>query len=153
VRHFELAIGADPDRADALLGLGIARYGLGQFAQAATALDEAVRHAPGSHSARLYLGLALLRAGHPERAAAELAALRDRGPHPRLAGQLARADALLRTPLTEPMLEFIAVGLEHEMQWQREVIEAQRTARAMLEPAWTICWDDVRVVPPLPHRR
>jgi tetratricopeptide (TPR) repeat protein len=154
-RHFEQAIGADPDRAEALLGLGIARYKLGELPQASTALEEAVRHAPGSHGARLYLGLALLRAGERERAVTQLAALRDLGPHPRLTAQLARAQELIRTPLPDAMRDFIVAGLEHELEWQLDVIEARRTARGMLEPSWTTCWDDVRVIPPVvvPHRR
>lgn len=151
VRHFQEAVGRDPDRAEALTGLGIAQYKLGRLPQATAALAEAVRHAPGSEAARLYLGLAHLKAGAPDAAREQFVALSSLEPHPRLAGQLRRASELIAGPLPDRLRDFIADALEHELEWEREVVEARRTARAALEPTWTTTWDDFRPFPPVPR--
>jgi len=60
---FEEILTRHPDRLDALIGLGKARYKLGAFDDAITALTRAAARAPKSETAHLYLGLSHLRKG------------------------------------------------------------------------------------------
>src|SRR5438128_8325196 len=86
-----------PDRVDALVGLGKARYKRGAFDDATTALTRAVALAPKSETAHLYLGLSHIRKGEDGPAEEHLKALLGLAPHPRLAAQTNRALELMRS--------------------------------------------------------
>ena len=90
VSHYQKALVGDPDRIDALVGLGIARYKLGALAEAIDALERAVAHAPEEARARFYLGLSYLRKGDLDRADAHLTAFVNLKPERRLAAQVDR---------------------------------------------------------------
>src|SRR5437016_2278254 len=94
---FEEILTRHPDRLDALIGLGKARYKLGTFDDAITALTRAAARAPKSETAHLYLGLSHLRKGEDGPAEEHLKTLLALGPHPRLAArlELARLPAVL----------------------------------------------------------
>ena len=59
-RYFEQALAQDPNRVDALAGLGIARYKEGLLDEAVNTLSGAVIRGPHHETAQLYLGLAYL---------------------------------------------------------------------------------------------
>ncbi len=85
-RLYEEALASEPDRLEALVGLGVSRYKLGAFAEAA-----------------------------------EVFALRELGPGPRLAAQIDRALQLIRSEfLSDALRAFIAASLEDEAEWARE---------------------------------
>lgn len=129
--YFREVLAADPGRLEALVGLGVSRYKLGAFAEAADTLSRAVSQAPRHTEARLYLGLSFLRRGDDSLADEQLTALLDFQPEPRLAAQVRRALQVIRTeqPLSEELRDFIAASLEDEVEWAREVEEARRAAR------------------------
>src|SRR3989449_10845376 len=85
---FEEVLARHPDRLDALVGLGKARYKLGAFDEAITALTRAVAQAPKSEAAQLYLGLSYLQKGEDGPAEEHLKAFLDLKPHARIAAQL-----------------------------------------------------------------
>ena len=135
--HFSEALASDPARLDARAGLGIARYKLGALAEAADALRQVIAQAPKHAGARLYLGLTYLLKGEDGSAAEQLAALQDLKPHPRIAAQIDRAlEAIRSGQISDPLRRFVAVSLENEVQWEREVREAERAQRVYVEPAW-----------------
>src|SRR5881296_2958996 len=106
---FEEILTRHPDRLDALVGLGKARYKLGALDEAITALTRAVARAPRSETAHLYLGLSYLQKGEDGPAEEHLKALLGLEPHPRLAAQANRALGLLRSDhLSNDMRAFIA---------------------------------------------
>src|SRR6058998_2707527 len=117
---FEEILTRHPDRLDALIGLGKARYKLGAFDDAITALTRAAARAPKSETAHLYLGLSHLRKGEDGPAEEHLKTLLALGPHRRLAAQTSRALELVRGEhLSMEMRAFIAASLEDEAEWAR----------------------------------
>ena len=126
---FEEILTRHPDRLDALVGLGKARYKLGAFDDATTALTRAVALAPKSETAHFYLGLSHLRKGEDGPAEEHLKTLLGLAPHPRLAAQTDRALELVRSDhLSKEMRAFIAASLEDETEWAREVRRAAEYA-------------------------
>ncbi|MBI2155042.1 MAG: tetratricopeptide repeat protein [Candidatus Rokubacteria bacterium] len=136
--HFQQALAQNPDRADALIGLGVSRYKMSAFDEAVEALGRVVVHYPKRREARLYLGLSYLRKGEIGPAEEQLAALAALKPHPRLVAQMDRALRLLRVeyPPSEELRAFIAASLEDELEWEREVREAEVTRPVYVEPFW-----------------
>ncbi len=130
-RHFEDALARDPDRLDALMGLGIARYKEGKLAEAVTDLARVVARQPSSETAHLYLALAYLRGGRIPDAEATLTRLLALAPQPRLAGQATRALALIRQEPapTEEARNLLAAGLEAEADAARDA-QDERFVRA-----------------------
>jgi len=127
VSHYQKALVGDPDRIDALVGLGIARYKLGALAEAIDALERAVAHAPEEARARFYLGLSYLRKGDLDRADAHLTAFVNLKPERRLAAQVDRTLNLIRAkPLPEETRVFAAASLENEAELVQEASEAWR---------------------------
>ena len=88
-------------------------------------------------------GDSALRAGRPEEALRHLeeAHAAARGIHPRIAAQLDRVLAVLGPGLDVRVRDLIAADLDDAYEWTREVEAARRTARAPLEPAWSLVWD------------
>lgn len=125
--RFEAALRENPQRLDALVGLGLSRYKLGDYDGAAVALEGAVAQAPRLATARLFLGLAHLRRGEDGRADEQLTAFRDLGPAPRTTALVDQVLKLLRgAPLTTELREFVAASLETAAEWQREVRETRQ---------------------------
>ena len=131
--HFEDALAKDPDKTDAFLGLGIARYKAGDWDGAIEPLARAVARAPRWATARLYLALSHLRKGDIGPVEEHLAAFVAERPGTRVAAQADRALRLLRgsEPISEEMQTFVATSLEDEAEMEREVIEARRYAYEM----------------------
>lgn len=126
VSGFEEILARHPDRLDALVGLGKARYKLGAFDEAITALTRAAAQAPKSETAHLYLGLSYLQKGEDGPAEEHLKAFLDLEPHARIATQVDRALKLTRSEhLSSDMRAFIAASLEDEAELAREVRLAQ----------------------------
>ena len=121
-RHFEDALARDPDRLEALMGLGIARYKEGKLAEAVADLARVVARQPSSETTHLYLALAYLRGGQIREAEATLTRLLALAPRPRLAGQATRALALIRQEPapTEEARILLAAGLEAEAGGARD---------------------------------
>ncbi len=86
VSHFEAVLAQDPNRLDALVGLGVSRYKLRDFDEAIDTLDRVVAQAPEYAEARLHLGLSYLQKGEDGLAEDQLSALLGLKPEPRLAG-------------------------------------------------------------------
>ena len=126
VTGFAEVLARHPDRLDALVGLGKARYKLGAFDEAITALSRAVAQAPKSEAAQFYLGLSYLQKGEDGPAEEHLKALLDLKPHARIATQVDRALKLMRSEHpSSDMRAFIAASLEDEAEWAREARLAQ----------------------------
>lgn len=140
-RYFGDALAADPRRLDARIGLGIARFRMRAWGVAIAVLDDVVAEQPRRADARLYLGLAHLMHGDVAEAREELVALRGLPIHGRIAAQLDRALPLLVSGLDPTVRDLVAAGLDDAYEWATEVDTARRTARAPLEPTWTILWD------------
>ncbi len=129
-RLYEEVLAGEPDRLEALVGLGVSRYKLGAFAEAAEVLERVGARAPTNADARLYLGLSYLEKGEDDLADEHLTALRELGPGPRLAAQIDRALQLIRSEfLSDALRAFIAASLEDEAEWAREVQEARWAQR------------------------
>ncbi len=125
--RFEAALGDDPQRLDALIGLELSRYKLGDYDAAIEALERVVAQAPRHAAARLFLGLASLQRGEDGRADEHLAAFRDLRPDLRTAALVDRVLKLLRVdPLTTELRGFIAASLETALEWQREIRETRQ---------------------------
>lgn len=125
--HYQEALTADPDRLDALVGLGMARYKLGALDEAIEVLGRAVTRAPGESTARLYLGLSYLRKGDLDRADEHLTAFVGLQPERRLAAQTQRTLKLIRAkPLPEETRDFAAASLDDEAELVQEASEAWR---------------------------
>lgn len=129
--HFEEALAEDPDRLEALIGLGIAKYKTGEFDEAIEPLGRAVSREPRLSTARLYLGLSYLRKGEFGPMEEHLNAVMAQRPGSRLTAQTDRALRLLRgrDPLSDDIRAFIAASLEDELEAEGQVAEAQRAAR------------------------
>jgi len=135
--HFEELLAQTPDRLDARLGLGIARYKLGAYDAAVTELRRAMTGAPRSEAAHFYLGLSLLRMGEESSAAETLGRYVALRPGTRLAGEVDRALQLMRSATWSPELRtFVAATLEDGADWEREAREA-REAQLTAERAYT----------------
>ncbi len=127
VTQYEAALNRDPDRLDALVGLGIARYKLGALGEAIEVLERAVPRAPAVATARLYLGLSYLRNGDVSRADEHLTAFVGLNPDRRLAAQADRALTLIRAgPLPGETRAVVAASLEDEAELVQEATEAWR---------------------------
>ncbi|HSE93764.1 MAG TPA: tetratricopeptide repeat protein, partial [Methylomirabilota bacterium] len=128
--RFQAALAADPQRVDALVGLGLARYSTGDWPAATDTLERAVALAPRDATARLYLGLAHLRRGDDAQAVAHLGAFRDLAAGTRTAGQADRALRLIREmPMTPELRVFVAVSLEEASAMQHELAAALEALR------------------------
>jgi tetratricopeptide (TPR) repeat protein len=124
--EFEDALTDQPDRLDALIGLGIARYKLGAFADARNVLDRAAATAPRDEHARLYLGLTELQDGNVARAVEHLRAFRARPLDPRVAAFIDRSLPLLESPgITADLRRLVAATLEDEVSLARELQQAR----------------------------
>ena len=126
--NFETALKERPDRTDALVGLGIARYGQRAYDDAVAHLNQAVRQDPKRADARLYLGLSYLHGGDEGSAAEHLRAFRDLTPSGRVTRQVDHALELIRTerPLSPKSRQFIATSLESATKSEQELQDARR---------------------------
>jgi tetratricopeptide (TPR) repeat protein len=128
--HFADSLARNPDRLDALAGLGISKLKLGALDESVAVLQRVVTQAPRQGEARLYLGVAFLQKGDLAAAQAHLATLRDQQPEPRLAAKIDRALTLMRgDALTDEVRRFVASSLEDEADWAREMREARLALR------------------------
>jgi tetratricopeptide (TPR) repeat protein len=128
--HFADTLARNPDRLDALAGLGISKLKLGALDESVDVLQRVVARAPRQGEARLYLGVAFLQTGDLAAAEAHLATLRDQQPEPRLAAQVDRALSLMRgEPLTDEVRRFVASSLEAEADSAREMREMRLALR------------------------
>ena len=128
---FEHALTEHPDRIDALVGLGVARYKLGAFDESIETLSRAVAKAPKSQTAQLYLGLSHFQKDDLGPAEEHLKAVVDLHPGARMAEQIERALTLMRgDPLSAAVRAFIAASLEHEAEWARDLQDARYAAAA-----------------------
>jgi tetratricopeptide (TPR) repeat protein len=135
--RFEEALAENPDNVDALIGLGVARYRLGDHASAGANLETAVARRPAEQGARLYLALAHLRQGNDAAAVEQLAVLQALPMHPRFAAHVARTLDLLRGPrLADPVRAYVAADLEDTAGWAREVAETRQAL------AYAQLWSD-----------
>jgi tetratricopeptide (TPR) repeat protein len=135
--RFGDVLAKDPDRVDALVGLGLAQYRLDAFPLAVGSLERAVVVAPGRAEPRLYLALSYLALEDQAAAVGQLDALAGLDMHPRIAAQARRAAGLLRGGATPVAIrEFVRKSLEDEADWYREVLEARLAPHAYLGPAW-----------------
>jgi tetratricopeptide (TPR) repeat protein len=127
ISHYQESLAGDPNRLDALVGLGMARYKLGALDEAIEVLERAVAGAPAEPTSRLYLGLSYLRKGDLPRADEHLTAFASLQSERRLAAQTQRALNLIRAkPLTEEVRIFAAASLEDEAELVQEASEAWR---------------------------
>lgn len=137
--RFTEVLADDPDRPDALFGLGLAQYRAGLFRAAIGPLGRAVLAAPDSGEARLYLALTYLALEDQGAAVRQLKAMQDLNIHPRIAVQARRAVSLMESgPLPAEMREFIRQSLEDEIVWQQEVMDARLAPHLYLGPAWFV---------------
>jgi tetratricopeptide (TPR) repeat protein len=129
--RFEDILARDPNRVDALVGLGIAKYRAGAFDEAIEPLGRAVAREPRLVTARLYLGLAHLRRADYGLVEEQFKALVAERAGTRLAGQADRVLRLLRgaDPASDDLRAFMAASLENELEAERSVAEAQQIAR------------------------
>jgi tetratricopeptide (TPR) repeat protein len=136
--YFTQALAAEPGRADALIGLGIAQYKQGEIDQASDTLEKALQVRPNEPSVRLYLGLAYLRNRDTLQAEQQLTALRSLDIDPRIGRQIDRAlEVIKQGPLSDTVREFLIGSLETEAQLSRDardaLLQAQR-AQAFYYP-------------------
>jgi tetratricopeptide (TPR) repeat protein len=135
--RFEETLVADPDRVEALLGLGVARYKLGALDEATSLLQRAVAQAPQHPAARLYLGLAALQRGDTTAAAENLAAFRGVVREPRMAAQVDRAlDVLRLPPPPEAVRRFMVASLEDAADSARELARIRQALREHAFYSW-----------------
>lgn len=131
VTHFEEVLEKQPERVDALVGIGVAKYRAGRYDEALEPLGRAVAREPKLAAARLYLGLTHLRRADIGPVEEHFKTLVAEWPGTRLAAQTQRALQLLRGPdaASDDVRAFMAASLENEYEAAREVAEAQRQAR------------------------
>ena len=126
---FETALAKHPTSVTALVGLGVARYRLGAFAEADRAFNDALAQAPNLPVARLYLGLSALRRGQDEAAAAEFGRFNELGVAPRLAAYIDRTLRLLRSvPVNDELRAYMADGIADQAAWAGELTDAVNAA-------------------------
>jgi hypothetical protein len=112
------------------IGLGIARYKLGELDEAHRALTEVAAGAPEAPAPQLYLALIAIRRSDDAAAEDHLARYLGLGAPPRLAVQLERTRQALRGgPVTPPLRDFMAASLEDAYQWAGEVTAALAALR------------------------
>ncbi|MBI1735221.1 MAG: tetratricopeptide repeat protein [Candidatus Rokubacteria bacterium] len=131
--HFEEALVEDPEKTDALIGLGIARYKAGDWDDAIEPLGRVVVREPRSSTARLYLGLAHLRKGDLGPVEEHFGALIAERAGTRVAAQADRALRVLRGQdlPSDDLRAFIAASIEDGAEMERQVLEARQYAREM----------------------
>jgi len=138
--QFEQALAAEPERLDALIGLGISRFRLGAYDDAITTLSQAVTRAPAHAAARLYLALAHLRKHQDAQVIEELTALRGLDLEPRFAALVDQALTMMRAgPPTDAVRTYMVASLDYAADWSRELAEtrrALRTAQLYADPFW-----------------
>ena len=124
--EFETALKERPERMDALVGLGIARYGQRVYDEAVAHLSRAVSRDPKRVDAQLYLGLSYLERGDEGSSAEHLRAFRDLTHSARVTRQVDDALQLMRTegPLSPKSRHFIATSLESAMKSEQELQDA-----------------------------
>jgi len=124
---FETARKERPERTDALVGLGIARYGQRIYDEAVAYLSQAVSRDPKRADAQLYLGLSYLERGDEGASAEHLRAFRGLTQSARVAGQVDDALQLMRTehPLSPQSRHFIAASLESIVKSEQELHDAR----------------------------
>ena len=129
--RFENVLASNPRRTDALVGLGVSKYKLGAFDEAAETLGRAVARTPNDPTVRLYLALSHLQKGEYGPVEEHLAALAALKPGPRAVAQIDRALRLTRgsEPLSDEIRAFMAASLEDETGLERQLTEAQRALR------------------------
>jgi len=146
---FEQILARHPERVDAVVGLGEARYKRGDLEGAAVMLERAVVLAPGDVEARLYAALVRFRQSRDTDAEAHLAELVKLALHPRLLAHVQRTRDLLGagTPLSDSLRAFTAAALEDAMAWDEEVRAARSLAHAALAASVSVGWDDFSSYP------
>jgi tetratricopeptide (TPR) repeat protein len=129
--EFQAALKEDPDRLEALAGLGVARYKLGAYEEAQEVLGRVVTQEPRNAEARLYLALAHVQKGEDNAAVEHLTVFRDLQAGARLTAQIDAAVKLLRSdrPLSAEIRSFVATSLEESARLAREAREAQWAAQ------------------------
>jgi hypothetical protein len=111
------------------VGLGIARYRLGAYAEADRALNDALAQTPDLPVAHLYLGLSALRRGQDDVADAQFVRFGSFGMSPRLSAYIDRTMRLLHTvPASEELRAYMADGIADQAAWAGEVSEAWNAA-------------------------
>jgi tetratricopeptide (TPR) repeat protein len=121
-QEFEGALAEKPGRVDALVGLGIARYKLRDFAAARDALERALAAPKPEPLARLYLALTYLQASDTPLAVEQLRAFRSQPLDPRVWSLIERSLPLLESrELTVEVRTFIADTLEDAVSLAREL--------------------------------
>lgn len=140
--YFETALATRPTSVTALVGLGIARYRLGSYAEADRALNDALAQAPDLPVARLYLGLSALRRGEDQVADAEFARFNALGVAPRLAAHIDRTLRLLQSvPANDDLRAYMADGIADQAAWAGELTDAVNAAN-YARASW---YNDTRV--------
>ncbi|HTO11777.1 MAG TPA: tetratricopeptide repeat protein [Candidatus Binatia bacterium] len=124
--RFQEVLAAQPDNADALVGLGIAKYRLGTLDEAERAFAEAGRRAPERPVPQLYLGLIALLRGQDAAGGESLRRYAAAGA-PRVALDIERAlRALGSGPATEEMRRYVASSIEDQAAWAGELLATQQ---------------------------
>jgi tetratricopeptide (TPR) repeat protein len=124
---FESALKERPERADALVGLGTARYSQRMYGEAVAHLSQVIRQEPKRADAQLYLGLSYLGQGDQGTAAKHLRAFRDLTQNARVVGQVDDALQLLSAEqhLSPPSRHFIATSLESAVKSEQALRDAR----------------------------
>jgi len=139
--QFKEALAKEPDRLDALIGLGISRFRLGAYDEAIGALGDAVTRAPAHPGARLYLALAHLRKREDAKARDQLTALRALPIEPRFAALVDQTQTLLQAvPVSDAARTYVVASLDYAADWARELAEtrsALRSAQLAADAAWS----------------
>ena len=140
LEHFQHALNEDPRHLDALIGVGISRYRLGDYAGAIAALEDAVKRAPADPLARLYLALSDVRARDDAKAREHLTALRAMPVDPRLGALVGQAlDLLGAGNPPDPVRTYLVASLDYGADWSRELSET-RLALRHAQTAWDPFW-------------
>ena len=122
---FETALATNPTSVSALVGLGIARYRLGAFAEADRALNDAIAQSPDLPVAYLYLGLSALRRGQDDEADAHFVRFSSFDVSARLTAYIDRTMRLLHTePTSDELRAYMADGIADQAAWAGEVTQA-----------------------------
>ena len=125
--NFERALKEQPERPDALVGLGIVRYAQGSYDEAVALLGRALDRDPRRADAQLYLGLSCLQRGDDGCAAEHLRAFRGLTHNARVARQVDEALQLMRSehPLSSRSRRFVATSLESAVKSEQELQDAR----------------------------